>query len=155
MPRAVINGESVECHDNASVLEALLAAGIHLPALCHDDRLAPSGACRLCLVDVQGIDRPAPACTTRVADGMVNASGMGIGDGELVRLVSRYGAAVLPIHYSPAMVPGQLFATFHTVEAFLNAVTGPYRDAVVGTPAYKVTAVRIERAVEVGVDRVV
>ena len=46
------------------------------------------------------------------------------------------------------LVPGQLFATFHTKEVFLNAVTSPNRDSAVGTPEYKVTAVRIERAVE-------
>jgi formate dehydrogenase major subunit len=40
---------------------------------------------------------------------------------------------------------GQVFATFHTTETFLNAVTGPYRDGVVGTPEYKVTAIRVER----------
>ena len=57
-----------------------------------------------------------------------------------------YGAAVLPARFSAAVVAGQLFATFHTTEVFLNAVTGPHRDRVVGTPEYKVTAVRIERA---------
>jgi len=39
-----------------------------------------------------------------------------------------------------------VFATFHRPDLLLNAVTGPYRDAVTGTPEYKVTAVRLERA---------
>ena len=74
-----------------------------------------------------------------------DAIAAGVHDGERVRVVSAYGAAVLPARFSAAVVPGQLFATFHTKEVFLNAVTGPNRDTAVGTPEYKLTAVRIER----------
>ena len=78
----------------------------------------------------------------------VDAIALGLRDAERVRVVSRYGAAVLPARFSAAVSDGQLFATFQTTEAFLNTLTGPHRDAVVGTPEYKVTAVRIERVVE-------
>ena len=40
---------------------------------------------------------------------------------------------------------GELFATFHTAEVFLNRVTGPHRDRVTHTPEYKLTAVRVEK----------
>ena len=69
----------------------------------------------------------------------------GVRDGDRVRLVSRYGSATLPIRVTPAIRPGELFATFHTVDTFLNDVTSSERDKTVGTPEYKVTAVRIER----------
>jgi formate dehydrogenase major subunit len=69
----------------------------------------------------------------------------GIGDGERVRVESRYGSAVLPVRFTESVGRGQLFATFQTKEIFLNAVTGPHRDHVTGAPEYKVTAVRIER----------
>ena len=62
-----------------------------------------------------------------------------------MRVVSAHGEAVLPVRVSAMVSPGQLFATFHTSAVFLNAVTSPYRDAAVGTPEYKVTAVRLER----------
>jgi formate dehydrogenase major subunit len=52
---------------------------------------------------------------------------------------------MLPAHVDAGVQPGQLFATFHRPEVLLNALTGPYRDSAVGTPEYKVTAVRIER----------
>jgi formate dehydrogenase major subunit len=68
----------------------------------------------------------------------------GVRDGDLVRVVSAYGAAVLPARFSAAVRPGHVFATFQTREVFLNAITGPNRDGVTGTPEYKVTAVRIE-----------
>jgi formate dehydrogenase major subunit len=75
-----------------------------------------------------------------------DARRMGIGDGEAVRMASRYGSAVLPAHVDAAIQPGQLFATFQRPETVLNAVTSPHRDAITGTPEYKVTAVRLERA---------
>ena len=74
-----------------------------------------------------------------------DAIALGVHDGERVRVVSRYGAAVLPARFSAIVAVGQLFATFHTTDTVLNAVTGPHRDRVVGTPEYKLCAVRIER----------
>lgn len=78
-----------------------------------------------------------------------DAGRLDIHEGDTVRLVSRYGDAILPAHLNAAMRSGQLFATFQQPEAALNAVTGPYRDAAVATPEYKVTAVRLERVSEV------
>ncbi len=85
--------------------------------------------------------RPADVLDMSPAD----ASRLDFHEGESVRLVSRYGAAVLPVRFSTTIATGQLFATFHTRETFLNAVTGPHRDSEVGTPEYKLTAVRIVR----------
>jgi len=65
--------------------------------------------------------------------------------GEWVRLMSRYGEAVLPVEFSASIRQGELFATFHTPEIFLNRITTPYRDRYVQAPEYKVTAVRIEK----------
>ena len=45
----------------------------------------------------------------------------------------------------PGVKPGELFATFHAADVFLNRLTSPHRDNVVMTPEYKVVAVRIER----------
>ena len=67
-----------------------------------------------------------------------------LSDGERVRLRSRYGEAVLPIAISARVRAGELFATFHTGEVFLNRLIGPLEDSVTHTPEYKLTAVRIE-----------
>ena len=64
---------------------------------------------------------------------------------QKVRVHSRYGEALLPIRITSAVRPGELFATFHTVDVFLNRVTSPYRDRYVKSPEYKVTAVQIEK----------
>jgi formate dehydrogenase major subunit len=66
-------------------------------------------------------------------------------EGEQVRVQSRYGEALLPIRITSEVRPGELFATFHTTEVFLNHLTGPYRDRYVKSPEYKVTAVNVER----------
>ena len=60
----------MECADGATVLDALRAAGADVPTLCHDDRLEPYGGCRLCIVQVAGLERPVAACTTPLDDGM-------------------------------------------------------------------------------------
>ncbi len=74
MPNQVklkIDGEYVEAKAGESVLDAARAAGKFIPSLCHVKGLTPVGACRLCMVEVAGIPRPMPACTTTVQDGMV------------------------------------------------------------------------------------
>ena len=53
------------------LLEVLGQAGIWVPSLCDDPRLAPIGECRMCLVEIEGWTQPVSACTTPVTDGMV------------------------------------------------------------------------------------
>lgn len=73
-----------------------------------------------------------------------DAARLGLADGDRVRVTSRYGTAILPVRVTEAVGNGQAFATFHDPAVGLNAVTGPHRDGVTGTPEYKITAVRIE-----------
>ena len=74
-----------------------------------------------------------------------DAAASGIAEGDTVRVTSAYGEALLPAHVDDAVAPGQLYATFQRPDLRVNAVTGPHRDNVTGTPEYKVTAVRITR----------
>ena len=66
-----INGRQVEATQGETVLSAAKRAGIKIPALCHQEGMAAWGACRLCLIDVEGWDKPQAACTTWVQEGMV------------------------------------------------------------------------------------
>ena len=66
-----IDGQSVVADEGMTILEAALAAGIHIPTLCWDEDLEPYGGCRLCIVHVEGLRGLPPSCTTQVADGMV------------------------------------------------------------------------------------
>lgn len=65
-----INGRLLAVESGRTVLEVCRSAGIHIPTLCHDDRLDPYGGCRLCVVEIKGMARPLASCTTPVQDGM-------------------------------------------------------------------------------------
>ncbi|MBI4892783.1 MAG: bidirectional hydrogenase complex protein HoxU [Acidobacteria bacterium] len=65
-----IDGELINAQSGASLLDAALAAGKFIPSLCHMKGLSSVGACRLCVVEVAGVGRLLPACTTPVQDGM-------------------------------------------------------------------------------------
>ena len=77
MTRVEVDGVAVEVDKGATILEAAQAAGSWVPTLCFDERQAPFGACRVCLVGVEGSAKPLPACTTPCRDGMVIDTGDG------------------------------------------------------------------------------
>ncbi|MGD8399006.1 MAG: 2Fe-2S iron-sulfur cluster-binding protein, partial [Anaerolineae bacterium] len=54
-----------------TVYQAATAAGIHIPTFCHHEKLVPVGACRQCLVEIEGVVSLQTSCTTPVRDGMV------------------------------------------------------------------------------------
>lgn len=74
-----------------------------------------------------------------------DAERLGVGEGDRVRIRSRYGEVVMPVKIDPAVKSGEVFATFHTATAFLNRVTGSGKDPVTSTPEYKVTAVKLTK----------
>jgi len=66
-----IDGELISALEGQTVLEAARASGKNaIPTLCFLAGLTPVGACRLCMVEVAGVDRLFPACTTPAQDGM-------------------------------------------------------------------------------------
>ena len=66
-----LDNRPVTVRSGATILDAAVLAGVTIPTLCHDQGLHPYGACRICLVEVQGPPRRLlPACTTPAADGM-------------------------------------------------------------------------------------
>ena len=69
--RLTVDGAELEVAPGTTLLEAARAAGLWIPTLCFDDRLAPFGACRVCLVGVEGAKGPLASCTTQARDGMV------------------------------------------------------------------------------------
>lgn len=73
------------------------------------------------------------------------ASALGVSEGDTVRLRSRYGTALLPVHIDESIAKGRVFATFHDPDRHINRVTSDRRDRMVGAPEYKLIAVRIER----------
>jgi predicted molibdopterin-dependent oxidoreductase YjgC len=66
-----IDGVEVDVPEGTTVLEAAQKAGVYIPTLCHDPDLTPYGACRLCIVEIEGVSGLPTACTTPATDGMV------------------------------------------------------------------------------------
>lgn len=71
MIKLTIDGKMVEVEAGTTVLNAAKALEIDIPTLCHDPRLKPYGACRLCVVEIEGMRKPVTSCTTPATDGMV------------------------------------------------------------------------------------
>jgi bidirectional [NiFe] hydrogenase diaphorase subunit len=65
-----IDGEYVNATEGQTIMEAARANGKHIPSLCYLAGLTAAGACRLCIVEVAGVGRLLPACTTPVQNGM-------------------------------------------------------------------------------------
>ncbi|MEW6046387.1 MAG: [FeFe] hydrogenase, group A [Bacillota bacterium] len=69
--RLTVNGRPVDAAPGQTLLAALREAGYEIPTLCHLEGLTPFGACRLCVVEVEGARTLVTACTQPVQEGMV------------------------------------------------------------------------------------
>jgi bidirectional [NiFe] hydrogenase diaphorase subunit len=65
-----IDGEYVPAVKGQTILEVARAGGKYIPTLCWLEGISSVGACRLCIVEVSGVNRLLPACTTPAQDGM-------------------------------------------------------------------------------------
>ncbi|MDO9528693.1 MAG: sulfide/dihydroorotate dehydrogenase-like FAD/NAD-binding protein [Syntrophales bacterium] len=66
-----IDGKEVKAEKGDTVLEAARKAKIEIPTLCAHPALEPYGACRLCIVEIEGMRGYPTSCTTPATDGMV------------------------------------------------------------------------------------
>jgi bidirectional [NiFe] hydrogenase diaphorase subunit len=66
-----INGRQVSGGEDQSILDVADEVGARIPRLCHLEGIGPIGACRLCLVEIEGTPKLQPACLTKVREGMV------------------------------------------------------------------------------------
>ncbi|HPU29260.1 MAG TPA: NADH-dependent [FeFe] hydrogenase, group A6 [Syntrophorhabdaceae bacterium] len=70
MARLTINGIEVEVENGTTILEAAKKAKIHIPTLCYLPEVQAIGACRVCLVEIEGVGNLQAACVHPVMDGM-------------------------------------------------------------------------------------
>ena len=71
MVTLTIDGLKVTVPAETTILDAAKAVSIKIPTLCYLKEINEIAACRICMVEVEGLERLVPACTTRVRDGMV------------------------------------------------------------------------------------
>ena len=75
-----------------------------------------------------------------------DASALGLAHGDLARLVSRRGELEAKAQVSDRVYPGLVWMALHFAQAKVNWLTHDVGDPLIGTPEYKVSAVRVERA---------
>jgi bidirectional [NiFe] hydrogenase diaphorase subunit len=66
----IIDGKETSAPEGVTILQAAEEANVSIPTLCHLEGVYDVGACRLCLVEVTGVPKLLPACTTKIAEGM-------------------------------------------------------------------------------------
>ena len=66
-----INGKDLTAKRGTTILKAAEKAGIPIPHLCYLKDLNEIGACRMCMVEIEGTERLVPACNTEILEGMV------------------------------------------------------------------------------------
>ena len=70
MVNITINGMNLSVQEGTTILNAARDAGIEIPHLCYWEDLNEIGACRVCVVEVKGLEKLVPACNTPVQAGM-------------------------------------------------------------------------------------
>ncbi|HEY1833259.1 MAG TPA: NADH-quinone oxidoreductase subunit NuoG [Solirubrobacteraceae bacterium] len=67
-----IDGREVQAPENAMLVDAAKLGDVEIPVFCYEPKLGqPVGACRMCLVEIEGIPKLQTGCSTPVKDGMV------------------------------------------------------------------------------------
>lgn len=71
MIRLTIDGQEVEIEAGSTIIQAAEKLGIKIPTMCYLKKVSTTGACRVCLVQVEGVERPVTACNTIATAGIV------------------------------------------------------------------------------------
>jgi NADH-quinone oxidoreductase subunit G len=66
-----LDGKKLEILEGSTIMHAAEKAGTYIPHFCYHKKLSLAASCRMCLVDVEKMPKPMPACATPVAPGMV------------------------------------------------------------------------------------
>ena len=126
---ASIDGKKVRVREGATILQAAEAAGISIPTLCHIKDQLPAGACRVCVVEVEGAKTLAGSCHTPLSEGMV---------------IHTHSAKVV----AARKVIVELMLTAHTGDCVIDAnaenckLHGLASDCEVGAPRFNVPSPR-------------
>lgn len=66
-----VDGHTITALEGQTIFSAAWDNGIHIPRLCHVGGLSDVGACRLCLVEIEGQKKLQPSCMTKVQEDMI------------------------------------------------------------------------------------
>ncbi|MHB8948364.1 MAG: NADH-quinone oxidoreductase subunit NuoG [Rhodoferax sp.] len=66
-----LDGKKVDIVEGSMIMHAAEKAGTFIPHFCYHKKLSIAASCRMCLVDVEKMPKPMPACATQVSQGMI------------------------------------------------------------------------------------
>ena len=69
--RVIINGRETRVREGATIMDAARQLGVYVPHFCYHPKLSIAANCRMCLVEVEKMPKPVPACATPAQDGMI------------------------------------------------------------------------------------
>ena len=122
MVNLIVDDKKIKVEEEKSVLQACLENSIFIPNMCFiKTREHPHASCRLCFVEIDGLDRPVTSCTEKVREGLVVRT-----DTPAVRRLQRMGFKLLMSahHCQPKVCPAkdgcQLIRTAKHLEVGLN-----------------------------------
>jgi predicted molibdopterin-dependent oxidoreductase YjgC len=128
-----LNGQEVQARPGQTILEVAQEAGVEIPTLCHDPRLEPYGACRMCLVEVEGARGPMAACGTAVTNGMKIQTHT-----EKIRKIRKFVLELLltnhPLDCPVCEAAGDCRLQDYAYEYLVDMVPWGWRPPVVGDP---------------------
>jgi len=123
-----LDGKRVEAEAGSTILEAAQQNGVEIPTLCHDPRLKPYAACRICLVEVEGARGPMSACATPVAEGMVVRTKTD----DLLKIQRMALELLLSSHYGDCVAPCKLACPARIdIQGYIGLIAnGQYTEAL-------------------------
>ena len=125
--RLEVDGRVVEGTEGQTILEVCRANGIEIPTLCYEPKLPGFGACRMCVVEVEGEDQPPISCSRAAESGMVVNT-----QSELVRRLRRTNLELIfSDHNAYCLPPCQNKCPSHIdIPGFLKAnAEGQFRES--------------------------
>jgi len=69
-----IDNQKITVNEDMTIMQAAEVIGVNIPRLCYHPDLSLEGACRVCVVKVEGIDYFVASCSAKVQEGMVQIS---------------------------------------------------------------------------------
>ncbi|WP_232487755.1 2Fe-2S iron-sulfur cluster-binding protein [Burkholderia ubonensis] len=123
MVSLTIDGIPHEAVEGTLLIDALAAAGATVPSLCHDKRLKPSGACRLCIVELEGHSRPGASCALEVSDGMIVRT-----HSKALQALRRTNLELIAAHYPSSACTAEPNYPFHRLLAEYGVQPGSVRE---------------------------
>lgn len=120
-----VDGKKVEAEEGANVLQSALKAGIYIPHICSHPDLESRGGCKLCVVEVDGVEGAVTACTTTVKEGMKVTTKNDHLE-HLRRVAMEFMLAGHPHDCTSCKMFGK--CEFQAMMQYTNAVSGRYRD---------------------------